>query len=128
MTCNFGRRWYRLAAAGRPAWRHEDDGEVGFTAGPTVRLDVPTAAYLDAVHTFHRELMDTMGQRVEELEHRGGLPHVHLDLAHLRREHEQRRHWLTKNLDCAPQTDWNTVRQGAHLLLGADRRATTPTG
>ncbi|MEU7980888.1 DUF5984 family protein [Micromonospora sp. NPDC049081] len=92
-------------------WRHEDDGEIGFTADPTVQLGVPTAAYREAVDTLHRELTDTMGQRVEELEHHGGLPHVHLDVALVRRGHERRRHWLTKNLECCPQTDWDTVRR-----------------
>lgn len=109
-------------------WRHEDDGEIGFTADPTVRLGVPTTAYLDAVHTLNRELMDTMGKRVEELEHRGGLPGVDLDLVHLRREHEDRRHWLAKNLDRSPKTDWNVVRQGARLLLGDAQRANASTG
>ncbi|WP_326550343.1 DUF5984 family protein [Micromonospora sp. NBC_01813] len=109
-------------------WQHEDDGEIGFTADPTVRLSVPTAAYLDAVHTLNHQLMAAMGQRVEVLERRSGLPRVDLDLIHLRREHEERRHWLTKNLDRSPQTDWNLVRQGAHLLLGDVRRAATPNG
>ena len=62
-------------------WRHEDDGEIGFTAGPAVRFSVPTAAYLEAVHTLDRELMTAMRQRVEELQRRGGLPGVELDLA-----------------------------------------------
>jgi len=99
-------------------WRHEDDGEIGFTADPKVRLSVPATAYLEAVHVLDRELMDAMGKRVEDLEHRGGLPGVDLDLAHLRREHEDRRHWLAKYLDRSPTTDWNVVRQGARLLLG----------
>ncbi|WBB91325.1 DUF5984 family protein [Verrucosispora sp. WMMC514] len=104
-------------------WRHEDDGEIGFTADPTVRLSVPTTAYLEAVHTLNRELMDTMGQRIEELEHRRGLPGVDLDLIHLRREHEDRRHWFVKNLDRSPKTDWSVVRHGARLLLGDVQRA-----
>ncbi|WP_431884035.1 DUF5984 family protein [Micromonospora gifhornensis] len=99
-------------------WRHEDDGEIGFTADSTVRLSLPTTAYLEAVHILDRELMDAMGQRVEDLEHRGGLPGVNIDLVDLRREHEDRRHWLARNLDRAPKTDWNAVRQGARLLLG----------
>ncbi|MEU8376553.1 DUF5984 family protein [Micromonospora sp. NPDC048894] len=109
-------------------WRHEDDGEFGFTAGPTLRVSVPTAAYLEAVHALHHELMNIMGQRVDELERCGGLPQVDLDLAHLRREHEQRRHWLAMNLDRSPTTDWNAVRQGAQLLLGDDGRVCTATG
>ena len=104
-------------------WRHEDDGEIGFTADPAVRISVPTTAYLEAVQILNRELMDTMGQRVEELERRGGLPGVDLDLVQLRREHEDRRQWLSKNLDRSPKTDWNVVRQGARLLLGDVHRA-----
>lgn len=104
-------------------WRHEDDGEIGFTAGAAVRVSVPTAAYLDAVHTLDRELMTAMRQRVEELERRGGIPGVDLDLAGLRREHEDRTHWPTRNLDRAPKTDWNAVRQGARRLLGDPQQA-----
>ncbi|MGC4894538.1 DUF5984 family protein [Micromonospora sp. DT31] len=99
-------------------WRHEDDGDIGFTADPTVRLSVPTTEYLEAVQNLDRELMDAMGQRVAELDCRGGLPGVDLDLAHLRHEHEDRQHWLARNLDRSPETDWNVVRQGARLLLG----------
>ncbi|MFI9643123.1 DUF5984 family protein [Micromonospora sp. NPDC051925] len=54
----------------------------------------------------------------DSLERCGRLPRVDLDLVQLRREHEERRHSLAKNLCRSPQTDWNTVRQGAHLLLG----------
>jgi hypothetical protein len=103
-------------------WRHEDDGEIGFTAGPAVRFSVPTAAYLEAVHTLDRELMTAMRQRVEELERRGGLPGVDLDLAGLRREHEDRACWLARNLDRSPTTDWDAVRQGARRLLGDARQ------
>jgi hypothetical protein len=67
-------------------WWHEDDGEIGFTAGLAVRFCVATAAYLEAVHALDRDLMTAMRQRVEELERRGGLPGVDLDLAGLRRE------------------------------------------
>lgn len=109
-------------------WLHGDDGEIGFTADPTVRLSVPTTAYLEAVHTLNHELMDTMGQRVEVLERRGGLPGVDLDLVHLRREHEDRRHWLARNLDRSLKTDWNVVRQGARLLLGDVQPGCVPTG
>ncbi|MEU7923337.1 DUF5984 family protein [Micromonospora zamorensis] len=109
-------------------WRHEDDGEIGFTTEPTVQLTVPTTAYLEAVHTLNRQLIDTMGQRVDELERRGGLPGVDLDLVYLRREHDDRRHWLAKNLDRSPKTDWNAVRQGSRLLLSDVQQADAPTG
>jgi hypothetical protein len=92
-------------------WQHEDD----------VRFTVPTSAYLDAVHTLDRGLMTAMRQRVEELERRGGLPGVDLDLAGLRREHEDRAHRLARILDRAPKTDWDAVRQGADALLGNSR-------
>lgn len=71
--------------------------------------------------------MTAMLQRVEELERRGGLPGVDLDLAGLRREHEDRAHWLAKNLDRTPKTDWDAVRQGAHRLLGDPHQASAPT-
>ncbi|MET8312200.1 DUF5984 family protein [Micromonospora sp. NPDC005173] len=108
-------------------WRHEDNGEIGFTAGPAVRFCVPTAAYLEAVHTLDRGLMTAVLQRVEELERRGGLPGVDLDLVGLRREHEDRAHWLARNLDRTPKTDWDTVRQGADRLLGDPHQASAPT-
>jgi hypothetical protein len=107
-------------------WRHEDDGEIGFAAGPAVRFSLPTAAYLEAVRTFDRELMTAMRQRVDELERRGGLPGVELDLAGLRREHEDRAHWLAKNLDRSPKADWDAVRQGARRLLGGAQQADAP--
>jgi hypothetical protein len=102
-------------------WRHEDDGEVGYTTDPEARLSVPTTAYLAAVHTLDGELMDSMRQRVEDLECRGGLLGTDLDLAQLRLEHDDRRHWLARNLNRRTTTDWNAVRQGAGLLLGSLR-------
>jgi hypothetical protein len=99
-------------------WYHVDDGEIGFTAGTAVRFTVTTAEYLDAVHTLDRELMAAMRQRIDELEDRGGLLGVDLDLALLRREHEDRARWLAKNLERSPKTDWHVVRQGARPLLG----------
>lgn len=99
-------------------WRHRDDGEVGFTAGPAVRFSVPAAEYLEAVRRLDRDLMTAMRHRVEELERRGGLPGVDLDLGGLRREHDDRTQWLARNLDRSPKTDWDAVRRGARLLLG----------
>ncbi len=98
-------------------WRHEGTSENGFTAGPALRFSVRTAAYIEAVHTLDRELMTAMRQRIEELQRRGGLPGVDLDLAGLCREHEDRAQWLAKNLERTPETDWDTVRQGAGRLL-----------
>ncbi|WP_223884663.1 DUF5984 family protein [Micromonospora craniellae] len=46
----------------------------------------------------------------------------------MRREHEDRRHWLAKNLDRSPKTDWRFIRHGARLLLGDVQRADAPTG
>ncbi len=109
-------------------WRHKDDGEVGFTTGATVRFNVPTAEYLEAVHTLDRELMAAMRQRIEELEARGGLPGVDLDVAGLRREHEDRGRWFARNLDRSPKTDWDAVRQGARTLLGGVHHLLTADG
>jgi hypothetical protein len=115
-------RLWRTVRGGRDEitvdWRHVDDGEIGFTAGPALRFSAPTAAYLEAVRALDRELMTVMRQRVEELERRGGLPGIDLNVAELRREHEDRTRWLARNLDRSPQTDWNAVRQGARILLG----------
>ncbi|MFG1992902.1 DUF5984 family protein [Actinoplanes sp. NPDC048988] len=101
-------------------WRHEDDGEIGFTAGPTVRVSVPAANYLEAVRTLDRELMTAMRQRIDELRQRGGLPGIELDLATLEREHEDRTKWLGLNLARSPGTDWKAVMRGAKSL-GARR-------
>ncbi|MEV4638651.1 DUF5984 family protein [Actinoplanes sp. NPDC049548] len=108
-------------------WRHEDDGEIGFTAGPVVRVGVPTADYLEAVHTLDRKLMTAMRQRVEELERRGGRPGVEIDLPGLRREHEDRTQWLARNLARSPKTDWDVIAEGARPLLGDAHRAGPPT-
>lgn len=108
-------------------WRHNDDGEIGFTAGSAVRICVPTAAYLEAVHTLDRELMTAMLHRIEELQRRGGLPGVDLDLRLLRREHQDRTHWLARNLDRAPDTDWHTIRHGADQLLAEPHQDSATT-
>lgn len=108
-------------------WRHEDNVEIGLTAGPADRFGVPTAAYVDAVQALDRELMTAMGHRVEELERRGGLPGVDLDLGGLRRDHQDRGRWLARNLARSPQTDWNAVRQGARQLLANAQQADAPT-
>ena len=67
--------------------------------------------------------MTAMGRRVEDLERRGGLPGVALDLPALRREHEDRTHWLARNLARSPQTDWTVIAEGARRLLGDDSQA-----
>jgi hypothetical protein len=122
-------RFWRTIDGGRDEitvdWRHEDDGEIAFTAGRAVRFSVPTAAYLEAVRTLDQELMAAMRRRVEELERRGGLPGVDLDVAALRREHQDRTQWLARNLDRVPKTDWNAVRQGAGRLFD-DAQQTDP--
>jgi len=96
-------------------WWHDD--ESSFVAGQALQVKVPTAAYVSAVHALDQELMTAMRQRIEELERRGGLPDVDVDLAGLRREHEDRAHWLARSLDRSPGTDWKEVREGARLLL-----------
>jgi hypothetical protein len=86
-------------------WRHDDDGEFGFTADPAIRLSVPTADYWQAVHVLDRDLMTAMRQRIEELDRHGGLPGVELDLAELRRDHDGRAKWRARILDRRPDTD-----------------------
>jgi hypothetical protein len=98
-------------------WRHEDDGEIGFTAGAAVRFRVSTEEYLAAVRKLDVDLMTAMRERIEELERRGGLPGVELDRAGLRQEHEKRETWLARNLDRSPATDWDAVRRGARQLV-----------
>lgn len=98
--------------------RHHDDGRTAVTAGPVARFTVPTTEYLDAVHTFDRELIAAMAERVGELERRGGLPGVGIDLARLRREHDDQAHWLQRHLSRSPATDWAVIRAGAAELLG----------
>jgi hypothetical protein len=52
-------RLWRTVRGGRDEitvdWRHVDDGEIGFTAGPALRFSVPTAAYLEAVRARSTE-------------------------------------------------------------------------
>ncbi len=108
-------------------WRHDARGETRYTAGPAVRSCVPVSEFLGAVQTFDRELILAMRRRVEELERRGGLPGVHIDLAGLRKEHELRARSLAESLTRSPATDWATVREGARLLLGEPRPAGGPS-
>jgi hypothetical protein len=89
-------------------WRH-DDARAEFT--------MPAGEYLEAVHTLDRTLIAAMEQRVGELERRGGLSGVDLDLAGLRHEHQDRSHWLARNLARTPATDWDGVREGVRHLL-----------
>ena len=83
-----------------------------------IRVTVSTAEYLAALRGFDHDLMLAMRERVEELERRGGLPGVRLDLPGLRREHEDRERWLARRLARTPETDWPAVRDGVRLLLG----------
>jgi hypothetical protein len=108
-------------------WRHDDDGEIGFTAGSAVRVSIPTADYRQAVHTLDRDLMAAMRQRIEELDRRGGPAGVTVDVAELRRDHDNRARWRTRNLNRTPTTDWDPVRQGARHLLGDTEQTNTPT-
>jgi hypothetical protein len=105
-------RLWRTVDGGRDEisldWRH-DDARVEFT--------MPTGEYLEAVHTLDRTLIAAMEQRVGELERRGGLPGVELDLAGLRREHEDRSRRLARTLARTPATDWDGVREGVRHLL-----------
>jgi hypothetical protein len=114
---------YLRAAPRLRLWRTTGDGrdEVSLRSGE-IGLTVPTGDYLDAVHTLDRTLMAAMEERIEELERRGGLPGVEIDLAGLRHEHEDRSHWLARNLGRTPRTDWDAVRAGVtHLLSSAGR-------
>ncbi|MEU4619620.1 DUF5984 family protein [Actinoplanes sp. NPDC023801] len=104
-------------------WQHKDDGRISFAAGAAVRCSIPTTEYLDAVRTFDREFLAAMRQRIEELEDRGGIPGVEIDLPGLRHQQDQRTRWLTRNLDRRLNTDWNAVRKGAGILLGTDSHA-----
>jgi hypothetical protein len=111
-------------------WRHDDDGEIGFTADPALTVSIPTVHYRQAAHALDQELMTAMRQRIEELDRldrRGGLPGVQVDLTDLRREHEDRVRWQTRNLDRTPETDWDTVRRGARHLLGDAAQISRPT-
>jgi hypothetical protein len=116
-------RFWRTTGGGRDEmtmdWRHDDDGEVGFTAGAAVRVTVSTADYLDSVRAFDHDLMAAMRQRIEELESRGGLPGVAIDIAGLRWEQTLREGHLAKCLARSPKTDWAAIGQGARHLLGS---------
>ena len=77
---------------------------------------MPTEEFLAAVRALDSELITAMRQRIEELERRGGLPGVDIDLPDLRREHEKRAGWLARALNRSPKTDWDAIRQGAARL------------
>jgi len=55
------------------------------------------------------------------------LPGVDIDLAELRRDHDNRTRWRTRTLHQPPQTDWDAVRYGARRLLGDTAQTRTPT-
>jgi hypothetical protein len=68
--------------------------------------------------------MTAMRQRIEELDRRGGLPGIELDLAELRRDHHYRARWRARNLDRTPTTDW-TLSGTAPATSSVTRRRPT---
>lgn len=97
-------------------WRNSRDQVIADQGD--VRVVMPAEEYLSAVRTLDRELFAAMDERVAEVERRGGLPGIDIDLSGLRREHEDRRQWLAKSFAREPVTDWAAIREGARWLIG----------
>ncbi len=112
-------RFWRTVDGGRDEVRIEwQENSTSTGTGSSLRLRVPTREYVDAVVGLDHDLMATMDRRIEELEARGGLPGVELDLRELRREHHARAGRLsTHHLSEPVSTDWAAVRLGARMLM-----------
>ncbi|GII55826.1 hypothetical protein Pth03_42150 [Planotetraspora thailandica] len=114
-------RAWRTVAGGHDTvtvtWRHDDDGDIRFTAAPSGSVTVPAASFLAAVRRLDRELMAAMDRRVKALERTGPPDGVELDVPGLRAEHADRTTWLDRHLRREPVTDWAAVRAGAREIL-----------
>jgi hypothetical protein len=97
-------------------WRHDDDGDIRFTAPPSGRVVISCESFLAAVRRFDHELMTAMERRIRALERSGPPNGVHLDMKQLRAEHADRMTWLARGLRRVPRTDWTAVRAGATEL------------
>ncbi|MEW9533394.1 DUF5984 family protein [Microbispora sp. NPDC049125] len=98
-------------------WRHDDDGDIRFTADPAGQVVIPTESFLTAVRQLDHELMTAMERRTRVLERTGPPGGVRLDLDALRAEHVNRAAWLAQRLQQEPATDWAAVCTGAEELL-----------
>jgi hypothetical protein len=98
-------------------WRHDDDGDIRFTAPSSGQVVISCESFLAAVRRFDHGLMAAMGRRIRALERSGPPKGIHLDLERLRAEHADRMTWLARGLRHAPETDWTAVRAGATELL-----------
>ncbi|GLX07134.1 DUF5984 family protein [Microbispora sp. NBRC 16548] len=94
-------------------WRHDDDGDIRFTAPPSGQVVISSDSFLAAVRRFDHELMTAMGRRIRALERTGPPSGIQLDLERLRAEHADRMTWLARGLQNVPETDWTAVRAGA---------------
>ncbi|WP_255500586.1 DUF5984 family protein [Micromonospora sp. Llam0] len=84
--------------------RLDPDDDIVFTGPVRGRIAFCTQQFTDAVRDLDRQLMVAMDKQVSELERRGSLPGVELDLVALRNEHRQRTTWLAHALDRTPAT------------------------
>ncbi|GAA4595882.1 hypothetical protein GCM10023194_66560 [Planotetraspora phitsanulokensis] len=98
-------------------WRHDDEGDIRFTADPAGQVMIPAESFLAAVRQLDQELMTAMERRISVLERTGPPDGVQLDLHALRAEHVNRATWLTQRLQTELETDWAAVRAGAEDLL-----------
>ncbi|WP_043651148.1 DUF5984 family protein [Nocardia thailandica] len=114
-------RWWRTVEPEDTmhlAWRHtpDPDGEIVFAAPVSGTRSVPTAEFVEAITDFDRRLTAAMRDRIEQVAAVGTAPDVDLDLPALRREHEQRRTWLSRATSRRERTDWAAVRAGVATL------------
>ncbi|MGW4646947.1 DUF5984 family protein [Kitasatospora sp. NPDC004289] len=102
-------------------WEHRADpeGVVEFAGPQRGRVTMPTEDFVAAVAAFDRALLAAMEQRIGALEQAPPAPGVELDLGQLRREQRERAGGLRRALEHRPGTDWEAVRAGVRILLGA---------
>ena len=74
-------------------------------------MSLPVEQFVAELRAFDRAFLAAMGERVEDLVQRGGLPGVAIDLAHLAFEQRDRATWLDNALTRRWPEDWALARQ-----------------
>jgi hypothetical protein len=100
------------------AWQHPDtpDDPVQFDAPLTGRTSLATDAFLDAVRSFDRALLQAMADRIDQIR-RGELADaIAVDLDSLDQEQADRSTWTERAIGADPGTEWELVRAGVAAL------------
>jgi len=117
--------FWRINDTIRIRWDNEQkeiDGIQPWTA-ITGQYDLPIAAFMEEVESFHTRLMDEMGNRIDILLNNNPIPDIKIDFHGLTKEHEERKAFLQSAIKRGPQkTDWNQVLKSNEELQRLNNR------